>query len=129
MSTELDTLLHELASIQEQLLKKPPLEKRAILHSRQEELRDVARELRTAVRDDLTLKQAKDQLTHLEERRAALVEAHVTHARDSATDLGSGIAQGPIHHLHARSAEAFGLDELEDEISQLQNHIRTMEAG
>lgn len=129
MSTELDGLLHELGSIQKQLLKEPPLEERAILHSRQEELRAVAKDLRAIVRDDLTLEQAKDQLVHLEERRAVLIEAHVTHGEDSATDLGSGTAQGPIHLLHAQSAEAFGLDELEDEINQLQDHIRTMEVG
>ncbi len=127
-STELDTLLLELATIQERLLKEPPLEERAILHSRQEELRAAAKELRAAVRDDLTLAQAEDQLTHLEERWAILVAAHVSHGGDSATDLGSGTAQGPIHELHARSAQAFGLDELEHEISQLQNHIRAMEA-
>ncbi len=127
-STELDTLLLELASIEDQLLKGPSLEERAILHSRQEELRTAARELRAAVRDDLTLAQAKDQLTHLEERRAVLVAAHVSHAGDSARDLGSGTAQGPIHKPQARSAEASQLDELEHEISQLQNHIRTMEA-
>lgn len=128
MSTELDTLLHELASIQDQLLTEPPLEERAVLHSRQEELRAAAKELRAAVRDDLTIEQAKAQLAHLEERRTALVEAHVSHAENTATDLGSGTAEGPIHELHARSAEAFGLDELEHEISQLQDHIRTMEA-
>jgi hypothetical protein len=75
MSTDFDTLLLELASIQDQLLKEPPLEERAILHSRQEELRSVAKELRGAVRDDLTLEQARVQLAHLEERRAALIDA------------------------------------------------------
>jgi hypothetical protein len=128
-SPELDTLLIELASIQDRLLKEPPLAERATLHSRQEELRAAAKKLRAAVRDDLTLAQAKDQLRHLEERRAILVAAHVSHADDSATDLGTGTAQGPIHESHARSAEAFGLDELEHEISQLRNHVRTMEAS
>jgi hypothetical protein len=126
--SELDALLLELASIQDRLLEEPPLAERATLHSRQEALRAAAKELRAAVRDDLTLAQAKDQLKHLEERRAVLVAAHVSHGGDSATDLGTGTAQGPIHEAHARSAEAFGLDELDHEISQLQSHVRTMEA-
>ena len=129
MSIDLDTLLHELATIQERLAAEPPLEERVDLHTRQEELRALAKDLRASVRDDLGIAEAKEQLAHLEARRQALVEAHVPHAGDTATDLGVGMAQGPIHDSHARSAEAFGLDELEHEISELQNHIRSMEAG
>lgn len=124
MSTQLDALIGELASIQEQLLAENSLEERAILQSRQEELRAAGR----SVRDDQSLDQARAQLDHLEERRQALVSAHVPHANWPAMAAGTGVSRWNLPGSIPRSIDAFDLDALELEIHQLRGHIISLEA-
>lgn len=129
MSTQLDTLVSELATIQEQLLAEPSLEERAILHARQKELRASSRDLRKNSRDELSLEQARAQLDHLEQQRHALVSAHVPHAASPAMAAGTGVSRWNLHGFSHRSIGAFDLDALELEIHHLRGHIVSLEAN
>ena len=128
MSTQLDNLISELATIQERLLAEPSLEERAILHARQEELRASSRDFRKSAGDDLSLEQARTQLDHLEAQRLALVSAHVPHANSPAMAAGTGVSRWNLPGLAPRSIDSFDLDALEMEIHQLRGHIMSMEA-
>lgn len=128
MSTQLDNLISELATIQERLLAEPSLEERAILHARQEELRASSRDFRKSAGDDLSLEQARTQLDHLEAQRLALVSAHVPHANSPAMAAGTGVSRWNLPGLSPRSIDSFDLDTLEMEIHQLRGHIMSMEA-
>ena len=128
MSTPLDALVSELATIQERLLAGPSLEERAILHARQEELRASSRDLRKSEGDQLSLEQARAQLDHLEQQRHALVSAHVPHANSPAMAAGTGVSRWNLHGFSSRPNDAFDLDALELEIHQLRGHIVSLEA-
>ena len=125
----LDELVSELAAIQDRLLQEPPLEERAILHARQEELHARARHLGPGLHDEGSLRQARAQLDHLLEHRSRLTSAHVPHAQAPATDIGSGVAQRKLDDLYSRSTGAFELDQVENEIRRLQQRIATLEAA
>ena len=119
-------LLDELASIQDRLLEDPPLEERAVLHGRQEELHAETRRLG---HDDASIDQARAQLAHLQEYRFRLASAHVPHAQAPATGLGAGMAQRRLDDLYSQSTGAFELDQVEDEIRRLRQRIATLEAA
>jgi multidrug efflux pump subunit AcrA (membrane-fusion protein) len=129
MSTQLDALISELAGIQERLLAEPSLEERATLHDRQEELRAAGRELRKTAGDDPSLDQARAQLNHLEERRLALVSAHVPHANSPALAAGTGMSRWNLHGYSPAPLDSFDLDALELEIHHLREHIMSLEAN
>ena len=126
---QLDRLLTELASIRDRLLEDPPLEERAVLHGRQEELHAEAHRLGRLLNDAGSLEQARAQLTHLHEHRYRLASAHVPHAGAPATGLGSGMAQRDLDDLYSRSTAAFELDQVEQEIRRLEQRIGTLEAA
>lgn len=129
MSTQLDELVRELATIQERLLAEPALEERAVLHSRQEELRASSRELLKATGDEMSLDQARAQLDHLEDRRLSLVSAHVPHANSPAMAAGTGMSRWNLHGFSSPSLDSFDLDALELEIHHLRGHIMSLEAN
>jgi hypothetical protein len=113
----------------DRLIAGPSLGERALLHSRQEELRAVARDLRKTMRNELSIDQALAQLAHLEERRARLVNAHAPRAHSMATTVGGGTPQLNLHDPFAGALERFELDEVESEIRHLRDHIASLETG
>lgn len=126
---ELDELLAELADVATRLAELPDaaFEERLLLRMRQEELREISRDLVRRTGDPESALELGRRLEHLESERDRYLSARLGHSAAAQTGQGGGMDPKYVHDMHEAMDKSFQLDELNAEIDRLRRRLRRLE--
>jgi hypothetical protein len=119
LDAALEEVLAELAATNAELssLPRDAFEQRAILHSRLNELRGVAAELRTQPPTDRAA--LRDRLTRLETELQHRLRYRVSSSAAAQTGMGGGIDPEFVHALNRQIDQGQGVAQLKAEIDRI----------